>query len=141
MTANAVASLSLDPPLFIVCFDLGSRTLAAVEASKRFGVSFLAHDQEEMAAVFASKRPETEKFETIEWSERARTPAPDGCIGGVACELRELIPGGDHLVGIGDVVDVWSNPGEPLVFQAGSYWRLTGAEEAPPEVDQALEGP
>ena len=63
MTANAVASLSLDPPLMIVCFALTSRTLAAVEHSRRFGVQFLAHDQEEIAARFASKLPEQEKFD------------------------------------------------------------------------------
>ena len=58
MTANAVTSLSLDPPLMIVCFALTARTLAAVEHSRRFGVQFLAHDQEEVAARFASKLPE-----------------------------------------------------------------------------------
>ena len=47
----------------IVCFALTSRTLAAVEHSRRFGVQFLAHDQEEVAARFASKLPEQEKFE------------------------------------------------------------------------------
>src|SRR3954471_6673705 len=62
MTANAVTSLSLDPPLMLVCFATTARTLAAVEHSGRFGVHFLSHDQEELAARFASKLPEREKF-------------------------------------------------------------------------------
>lgn len=141
MTANAVASLSLDPPLIIVCFDRASRTLAAVEHSRRFGVNFLSHEQEELAAVFASKRPEAEKFEGVEWDERSRVPAPAGCVGGIACELRELVPGGDHLIGVGGAIDVWTGPGEPLVFFGGGYWSLREPETAPPEVDKALEGP
>jgi 3-hydroxy-9,10-secoandrosta-1,3,5(10)-triene-9,17-dione monooxygenase reductase component len=141
MTANAVTSLSLDPPLMIVCFATTARTLAAVEHSGRFGVHFLAHDQEDVAARFASKLPEAEKFEGLGWSERAGVPAVDGCIGGLACELRELVPGGDHLIGIGEAVDLWRTDGDPLVFYRGSYWSLASQEPAPPEVDEALEGP
>ena len=58
MTANAVTSLSLEPPLMIVCFALTARTLAAVQHSGRFGVHFLSHEQEDVAARFASKMPE-----------------------------------------------------------------------------------
>jgi flavin reductase (DIM6/NTAB) family NADH-FMN oxidoreductase RutF len=141
MTANAVASLSLDPPLMVVCFDRGARTLRAVEHSRRFAVHFLAHDQEEAAARFASKLPELEKFDGIEWSDRGGVPALGGCLAGIVCELRELSPGGDHLVGIGEVVDLWTGEGEPLLFYRGDYWALAGREPAPPEVDEALEGP
>ena len=141
MTANAVTSLSLDPPLMIVCFARSSRTLGAVEQSGRFGVQFLAHDQEEVAARFASKLPEREKFEGIQWREQAGVPAIDGCLTWLGCELRELRPGGDHLIGIGEVVDLRHAEGAPLVFFRGSYWSLTAREPAPPEVDRALEGP
>jgi 3-hydroxy-9,10-secoandrosta-1,3,5(10)-triene-9,17-dione monooxygenase reductase component len=141
MTANAVSSLSLDPPLMIVCFALTSRTLAAVQQSRRFGVQFLAHDQEEVAARFASKRPEQEKFEGLAWSERAGVPSIDGCLAWIGCELRDLHPGGDHQIGVGEVVDLWEVTGEPLVFFRGDYWSLTDRADAPPEVDRALEGP
>src|SRR6476469_1831200 len=69
MTANAVTSLSLEPPLMIVCFDRTARTLEAVEHSRRLGIQFLAHDQEEIASRFASKLPEAEKFEGLDWSD------------------------------------------------------------------------
>jgi flavin reductase (DIM6/NTAB) family NADH-FMN oxidoreductase RutF len=141
MTANAVTSLSLEPPLMIVCFDRTARTLGAVEHSRRFGVHFLAHDQERIAALFASKLPEPEKFEAVEWSERSGVPAPPGCLAGLACELRDLIVGGDHLIGVGEVVDLWAAPGEPLLFFRGDYWALSDREPAPAEVDEALEGP
>jgi 3-hydroxy-9,10-secoandrosta-1,3,5(10)-triene-9,17-dione monooxygenase reductase component len=139
LTANAVASLSLEPPLILVCFDLESRTLPAVRHSGRFAVQFLAHDQEEVAARFASKLPEQEKFDGVPWSERAGVPALDGTLGGLACELRDLLPGGDHLIATGQPLQVWTRDGEPLVFYGGDYWALTDREPAPPEVDQALE--
>jgi 3-hydroxy-9,10-secoandrosta-1,3,5(10)-triene-9,17-dione monooxygenase reductase component len=59
MTANAVCSLSLEPLLLLVCFDNGARTLPVVRESERFGVNVLAAGQEELARLFASKRPRT----------------------------------------------------------------------------------
>ena len=141
MTANAVTSLSLEPPLIIVCFDRAARTLAAVEHSRRLAIQFLAHDQEEVAGRFASKLPEADKFRGLDWSDRNGVPALGGTLAGLGCELRELVPGGDHLIAIAEVVDLWSAEGDPLVFFEGAYWTLGEREEAPPEVDEALEGP
>ena len=141
MTANAVTSLSLEPPLMIVCFDRTARTLGAVEYSRRLAIQFLAHDQEDVAARFASKLPEVEKFEGLVWSDRGGAPALGGTLAGLGCELRELVPGGDHLIAVAEVVDLWRAEGDPLVFFGGDYWALTEREPAPPEVDEALEGP
>jgi 3-hydroxy-9,10-secoandrosta-1,3,5(10)-triene-9,17-dione monooxygenase reductase component len=139
LTANAVSALSLDPPLVIVCFDRSSRTLAAVERSRRFGVHFLARSQEELALRFASKQPEEEKFAGMSWSDQSGVPMLEACLGGLACDLDRLLPGGDHLIGIGQVIDVWRSEAEPLVFYRGGYWTLSEREPAPPEVDEALE--
>jgi 3-hydroxy-9,10-secoandrosta-1,3,5(10)-triene-9,17-dione monooxygenase reductase component len=139
LTANAVASLSLAPPLILVCFDLESRTLPAVRHSERFAVQFLAHDQEELAARFASKLPEREKFQGVAWSERSGVPVLEGSLGGLGCELRDLLPGGDHLIATGEATDLWTGEGEPLVFYRGDYWALTDREPAPPDVDEALD--
>ena len=141
MTANAVTSLSLEPPLMIVCFALTARTLVAVQHSGRFGIHFLAHDQDDLAARFASKLPELEKFEGLAWEERDGVPALEGCLAGLACEVRELLPGGDHVVGIGEVTSLWRREGRPLLFYRGDYWSLSERADAPPEVDEALEGP
>ena len=141
MTANAVTSLSLEPALMIVCFDRSARTLAAVEHSGRLGIQFLAHHQEDVASRFASKLPEAEKFEGVDWSDRNGVPALGGCLAGLGCELRELLPGGDHVIAVAEAVDLWTTEGDPLVFFRADYWALTGREPAPPEVDEALEGP
>ena len=141
MTANAVTSLSLDPPLMVVCFALTARTLKAVQHSGRFGVHFLSHEQEEVAARFASKMPEAQKFDGLEWADRDGVPALGGCVAVLTCEVRELLPGGDHLIGVGEVKSLSRNEGDPLVFYRGAYWSLSSREDAPPEVDEALEGP
>src|SRR5436305_6266818 len=97
-TANAVTSLSLDPAMMLACRDRGSRTLNSVREQGRFGVNALAAGQEELARRFSSKDPEPAKWENVGWSEQQGLPRLDGAILWVACELRDLIDGGDHLI-------------------------------------------
>lgn len=120
-TANAVTSLSLDPPLMLACLDRGSRTLEVVRATGAFGVSVLGAGQEGLARGFASKAPHTEKFREAPWTEREGVPILDGAIAWVACTLRALHPGGDHEIAVGDAVAVGGEGGDPLVFWSGGY--------------------
>ncbi len=128
MTTNAVASLSLDPLLLLVCFDRESRTLPVVRASGRFAVNVLRAGQEELAATFASKRVARAKFEAVSHREEHGVPVLDDALAWIACELRELHPGGDHDIGIGSVLGMGgaAGAGEPLVFFAGAYAGLAG---------------
>lgn len=122
MTTNAVASLSLDPLLTLVCFDHGSRTLEAVRASRRFAVNVLRAGDADLAAVFASKRVAAEKFESVTHAETHGVPVLDSALAWIACELRELVPGGDHEIGIGEVIGMGTGePGEPLIWFRGNY--------------------
>jgi flavin reductase (DIM6/NTAB) family NADH-FMN oxidoreductase RutF len=120
-TANAVSSLSLDPPMMLACLDHGSRTLASVRAQGRFGVNALAAGQEELARRFSAKDPEPAKWEGVDWSERLELPRLPGALMWVACELRDLIDGGDHLILTGNVLEVESREGQPLLFHRGAY--------------------
>jgi flavin reductase (DIM6/NTAB) family NADH-FMN oxidoreductase RutF len=120
-TANAVTSLSLEPPLMLACLDRGSRTLDVVRATGAFGVSVLGAGQEDLARGFASKAPHTEKFREVAWTEREGVPILDEAIAWVACELRDLHPGGDHEIAVGDAVAVGGDGGDPLVFWVGGY--------------------
>jgi flavin reductase (DIM6/NTAB) family NADH-FMN oxidoreductase RutF len=121
LTANAVVSLSLDPPLMLACVDRGSRTLRAVEHAGRFGVSALGSDDADVARAFATKAPQPEKWEGIAWSERHGIPALDEAVVWVACELENVLAGGDHVIVTGSVLEVDSSGGQPLVFHAGAY--------------------
>jgi 3-hydroxy-9,10-secoandrosta-1,3,5(10)-triene-9,17-dione monooxygenase reductase component len=124
MTANAICSLSLDPLLALVCFENGARTLPIVRDSGRFGVNVLSAEQESLAGVFASKLPEAEKLDGVAHRFEHGVPIIEGSIAWAACTLRELLPGGDHTIGIGEVVAMGLGSGQPLLWYRGQYRAL-----------------
>jgi flavin reductase (DIM6/NTAB) family NADH-FMN oxidoreductase RutF len=124
MTANAICSLSLDPLLALVCFENSARTLPIVRDAGRFGINVLSAAQERLAGVFASKLPESEKLEGVDHRMEQGVPIIDGSIAWAACELRELIAGGDHTIGIGKVVSLGLGDGQPLLWYRGQYRAL-----------------
>lgn len=129
MTTNALCSLSLDPLLLVVCFDKGARTLPVVRETGRFAVNVLRAGQEDVAGRFASKLPLDRKFEAVRHTGDHGAPVLDGVLAWAVCDLRELLPGGDHVIGIGEVVEMGHDEGEPLVWYRGSY--VSRASEAP----------
>jgi hypothetical protein len=95
-TANAVGSLSLEPPLMLACLDRGSRTLAVVRDARRFGISVLAAGQGELARAFASKASHGKKFREVEFSERSGVPILAGTVAWAACGR---LPGSRLILG------------------------------------------
>jgi 3-hydroxy-9,10-secoandrosta-1,3,5(10)-triene-9,17-dione monooxygenase reductase component len=124
-TANAVCSLSIEPMLMLACLDRGSRTLLAVQAANSFGISVLGAGQEEIARAFATKAPVAEKWRDVAWRERDGIPAIDDALAWIACDLRDVIAGGDHVIVTGEVRDLATGEGEPLVFEGGEYRPLS----------------
>jgi flavin reductase (DIM6/NTAB) family NADH-FMN oxidoreductase RutF len=120
-TANAVCSLSIEPMLMLACLDRGSRTLRAVQAADRFGISVLHGGQEEIARAFATKAPVPEKWAGIAWSERDGIPAIDDALAWIACDLRDVIAAGDHVIVTGEVRGLQASAGDPLLFYGGDY--------------------
>jgi flavin reductase (DIM6/NTAB) family NADH-FMN oxidoreductase RutF len=120
-TANAVCSLSIDPMLMLACLDRGSRTLLAVQAANRFGISVLHAGQEPIARAFATKAPVADKWEGIPWRQRDGIPAIDDSLAFLACDLRDVIAGGDHVIVTGAVCALETGEGTPLVFHGGRY--------------------
>jgi flavin reductase (DIM6/NTAB) family NADH-FMN oxidoreductase RutF len=124
LTTNAIASVSLEPLLLLVCFDNTSRTLPAVRATRRFSVNILRAGQEDLARVFASKRVGREKFEAVTHMDAHGVPLLDGALAWLACDLTDLYPAGDHTIGIGAVTHMDADPeGDPLVWFRGGYSR------------------
>ena len=121
-TVNAVASLSLEPPLMLAALDRGSRTLRAVERAGAFGINGLSGDQEELARGFASKDPVAAKWEGIDWADSEGSPRIAGCGVWVACGLESVIPAGDHVIVTGSVLEAAADQGAaPLIFLGGAY--------------------
>jgi 3-hydroxy-9,10-secoandrosta-1,3,5(10)-triene-9,17-dione monooxygenase reductase component len=123
-TANAVASLSLEPPLMLACLDLGSRTLVAVEHAGLFAVNVLTANQAALARRFSTKDPHPEKWDGVGFEERAGTPKIDGALIWLACELGAVHDGGDHAIATGRVLELEAAAGEPLLFYEGEYQGL-----------------
>jgi flavin reductase (DIM6/NTAB) family NADH-FMN oxidoreductase RutF len=124
MTANAICSLSLDPLLVLVCFENRARTLPIVRESGRFGINLLGSGQEEVARVFASKLPESEKLAGVEHHLHEGIPIIDGSLAWATCTIRELIAGGDHTIAIGEVARLGMGAGTPLLWFGGRYRQM-----------------
>lgn len=120
-TANAVCSLSIEPMMMLACLDRGSRTLLAVQAADRFGISVLHAGQEPIARAFATKAPVAEKWAGVAWSDRDGIPAIDDALIWIGCDLRDVISAGDHVIVTGEVRALESSEGVPLVFHGGEY--------------------
>lgn len=124
-TANAVASLSLEPPMMLAALDLGSRTLVAVEHVRTFGINVLAGGQADIARRFSTKDPHPEKWDGVAWAERSGAPMIAGSAIWVACDLVDVHEGGDHSIVTGLVTELEAGEGEPLLFLGGEYRPVT----------------
>jgi flavin reductase (DIM6/NTAB) family NADH-FMN oxidoreductase RutF len=123
LTLNAVTSLSLDPPLFLVCLDHKSNTLAALRASGHFGLHFLSCEQTDISQICASKLDN--KFENIRYRPGLNgSPLIEGVVAAAECSLANVCPGGDHTIIIGAVDSIHVFGGEPLLYHCGGYTAL-----------------
>ncbi len=129
MTASAFASVSLDPPLVLVCLDKTSRTRSLVARTGEFAINVLRSDQEEMSRAFS--RPGIKPFDTI-GHRRGSNGAPllDGAIAVLECTTYRVFEAGDHEVVLGEVGACAFADGEPLVYFEGSYRSLRSSSES-----------
>ena len=130
MTANAFASVSLDPLLVLVCVDRAASMHGLLPQAEGFAVTILSAQQQELSAWFASgQRPAgQDQFEGIAWQAAPVTASPvlsDG-VAFVDCLVHERHEGGDHSIFLGRVVDLapLREDVDPLLFYAGAYRRL-----------------
>jgi flavin reductase (DIM6/NTAB) family NADH-FMN oxidoreductase RutF len=127
MTASAVASLSLDPVLLLVCINNTLATHTAIEQSKRFVVNVLGEGQEQLALQFA--RPLPDKFAGVALSEEHDLPVLTDAIAHFVCDVHERFPGGDHSIFIGLVRECGFNPGRrPLLYFGSRFGELRDRE-------------
>jgi 3-hydroxy-9,10-secoandrosta-1,3,5(10)-triene-9,17-dione monooxygenase reductase component len=129
-TANALTSLSLEPPLALVCFDLSSRTLTAVRESERFCINMLASGQEDVSRLFATKKSQEEKFAAISHRLEHGAPVIEGSLAYLVCGLDSELRRGDHVVAIGQVLTgEIDESASPLLFYRATYITLSEDEE------------
>ena len=120
LTMSSVTSLSLEPPLYLICVDLKSTTLPAIQESGRFCINFLMRSQQEVSNIFASKS--ADKFSRV--PSRHRPSGHIEIVGSLAvitCTVRDIIAGGDHWIITGLATEMCGIDGEPLVHFRGAY--------------------
>lgn len=125
-TATAVCSVSLDPPLVLVCVGRDAHTLNAIRASGRYALNFLRSGDTPTSDRFAGS--EGPKFEGIEWAAApGGSPLLPGTLAWVECEVERKVEAGDHAVFIGRVTEARVEPpdGAPLVHFGGLYHTVT----------------
>jgi flavin reductase len=128
MTANAVASISIDPPLMLASIGRRAETHTAIVGSHAFAISVLADDQRSIAECFAQPTTASKltRFCGAAWHE-AETGSPilDGAIAYFDCRLTARHAGGDHTMFIGEIVAAgYREDAEPLLWYGSTYRRL-----------------
>jgi flavin reductase (DIM6/NTAB) family NADH-FMN oxidoreductase RutF len=136
-TVNAVTSVSLEPPLLLVCLARESETLAALSARSHFVVNVLAERQREHSVRFARKGDQAATHEVHFARHHLDLPCLPGALATIACRVSAVHPGGDHMVVIGEALAMShaERDATPLLFFRGAYSRLESERSfTPPTV-------
>ena len=138
MTASAFSSLSLDPPLILVCVQNTNQTHGMLEAAGHFAVNVLSREQETLSNRFAGGivdadgnwtpwPVERDKFEDLSFQRGADCGGAallEGSLAQLECQLEAVLPGGDHGIFVGRVVTAHVGAGDPLLYAQGRYRHL-----------------
>lgn len=123
MTVASFASLSLTPPLVLICVGRNMQTHGAIAAAKRFGVSILGLDQQQLSGQFASRADD--KFAGVDYRMGTLgVPLLNGAICALECTLHSQLDGGDHSIFVGSVEHAQTGEGAPLVYFRSGYRQL-----------------
>ncbi len=133
MTANAVASLSLDPILLLVCVAKKARMARTLEGSARFTINILAENQETASRHYAGQPTQDPELvpRFVDWEG---APRLEGSLASLCCEKHDWIDGGDHWIVVGRVVAVHREESndEPLLYFQGGYGKFVKKPADPP---------
>lgn len=123
-TASAFSSLSLDPPLILVCLAESADCYNSFITNDKFAVNVVGHEQHDLAFKFATKG--AEKFDGNEFiTGDSGLPIITDCIFSLECTTRHTYPGGDHKILVGEVEHAKINNGTPSVWYQGSFRDLS----------------
>ncbi|RJS61835.1 flavin reductase family protein [Bacillus sp. PK3_68] len=127
ITASAVSSVSLDPPMLLICANRSTGTCHAISKKGSFTVNILAEQQSELAMQFA--RANTEKFKGVEMSYgELGNPVLNGTLAQVECRVVEEVAGGTHSVFLAEVQKANAEDGNPLAYFRGKFGKFKPAE-------------
>lgn len=121
LTATAFTSVSMDPPLCLVCVDKRAGSHGPLTSSRRFAVNMLAAGQDELSNRFASRIDD--KFDGVAHhaGEATGCPVLDDALASMECTVTDVFAGGDHDIFVGRLEAVTVNDGDPLLYWRGKY--------------------
>lgn len=120
ITVSAFCSVSLEPPLILICIERTTGSHLALERSDAFVVHILGSEQLELSERFAS--PDPAKFDGLALAPGIDDiPLLSGCLVTMECRIAYSYPGGDHTIFVGTVERATVEDGEPLVYFCGGY--------------------
>jgi len=123
MTVSSFSSVSLKPPLILICIDKGVPSHDAIRNAGHFVVNILEERQEHLSRRFATTT--NDKFKGVAWhSGQLGLPLLDNTLAAIECRLREVLDGGDHTIFIGEVMDAEIHEGAPLLYYRRGYHEL-----------------
>jgi flavin reductase (DIM6/NTAB) family NADH-FMN oxidoreductase RutF len=123
LTASAVSSLSLDPPMLLICVNKTSNTRVAIEASGVFVVNILGEKQSKVARQFATSRPDKFADLSVSYGELG-VPLLDDMLATIECRVVEIVSGGTHTVFLAEVEAAQAREGMPLTYFRGRMGRF-----------------
>ena len=136
VTANSFSSVSLDPPLVLWSLAKSANSLSAFQAAEYFAVHILASEQVALSNRFASRGED--KFANLDVEQGlGGTPLLTACCTRMQCKTVHRYEGGDHIIYVGEVVDLVRNEAPPLVFLAGKYALATRKTAEAPLISSA----
>lgn len=118
-TVSAVSSLSMDPPMMLVCLNRSSHTHDQVQRAQRFAINVLSAEQTELAFRFAKKSDD--KFAGVAVEEVLGVPTLEGALARIVCSVDEEATGGTHTVFLGRVLDARASSAQPLTYYRGAF--------------------
>ena len=124
ITVSAFSSLSLEPPLVLVCIDKRASLHGDLQEGSYFAVNILGEEQELISRRFASK--DEDRFIGTAYRESAEgTPLIEGALATIECRVVHTYPGGDHTIIVGEVNSTSISDGRPLAYFRGGYVQLS----------------
>ncbi len=127
-TANSFTSVSLDPPLVLVCIAQSAGLAPVFRRASSFAINILSTDQEATSNSFARK--DADRFAKVDWQSKVTgSPVITGCAAWLDCEMYEKIIAGDHIILIGRIKDAEKTLKHPLGYYQGRYCAIDLPEE------------
>jgi len=123
LTVSSFTSVSLDPPLILICLGHAVSAIRHFRAATHFGINVLAEDQRALSDRFARKGHD--RFDGVAWQAGVTgVPLLPGVLATIECVVHRIVPMGDHDILVGEMVHAQVNDGEPLLHFAGGYRKL-----------------